>query len=66
MVSWLTFKAEPRTRKGPDGRTPRGTLQLSGHAPEGTPGERTLQGTLQLSGHAPEGTPGAPPKAPYN
>ena len=58
VVSWLTFKAEPGTRKGPGGRTPRGTLQLSGHAPEGTPGRRTPRGTLQLSGHAPEDTPG--------
>ena len=38
VVSWLTFKAEPRTRKVPDGCTPRGTLQLSGHAPKSTPG----------------------------
>lgn len=38
MVSWLTFKAKPGTRKGPEGRAPRSTLQLSGHAPESTPG----------------------------
>ena len=36
--SWPTFKAKRGTRKCPDGRTSRGTLRLSGHAPKSTPG----------------------------
>ena len=31
-------KVKPGTRKGPNGRTPQGTLQLSGHALKSIPG----------------------------